>query len=163
MDFADFRSEPQQLKLRTVIRPVAAGILCSVMRVVARSAHDIPDRSPIQLEVGERVEVGERDKEWPAFVFVTTRRGSGWVPERHLAREGSAAVIREPYDTTELPTHEGEELEVILEDQRAAGCGVARGTDETDGSRTGRSRASRDQAAAEYLLLNRVRRREANS
>lgn len=84
---------------------------------VAHAAHDIPDRSPIQLEVGERVEVGERDAEWPAFVFVTTHRGAGWVPERHLDRDGSVAVVRDAYDTTELPTHQGEQLEIIREDQ----------------------------------------------
>lgn len=87
------------------------------MLVVARSTHDVPERSPIQLEVGESVEVGERDDEWPAFVFVTTHRGSGWVPERNLARDGALATVREAYDTTELPTHEGEQLEVLREDQ----------------------------------------------
>jgi hypothetical protein len=88
-----------------------------VNRVVARSGHQIPDRPPIRLEVGERVQVGERDDEWPAFVLVTTDRGSGWVPERHLDRDGSAAVVNEAYDTTELPTHTGEELEALFEDR----------------------------------------------
>lgn len=85
--------------------------------VIARSAHEVPDRPPIQLEVGERVEVGKRDDEWPAFVFVTSLRGAGWVPERHLRRDGAIAVVTEAYDTTELPTHQGEQLEVIREDE----------------------------------------------
>jgi hypothetical protein len=80
-------------------------------------AHKVPARPPIRLEVGERVEVGKRDEEWPAFVFVTGARGSGWVPERHLDRDGATAVVAESYDTTELPTHEGEELELIREDR----------------------------------------------
>jgi len=84
--------------------------------VVARSAHEIPDRSPIQLEVGERVTVGERDSDWPAFVFATSAHGSGWVPERHLDRQDATAVVTQRYDTTELPTEEGEELEVLHED-----------------------------------------------
>ena len=63
-----------------------------MQRVVARSAHEIPERLPIRLEVGERIEVGECDQEWPAFVFVRTPRGSGWVPERHLDRDGTVAV-----------------------------------------------------------------------
>ena len=62
------------------------------------------------------MQVGEQDSEWPAFVFVTTRNGSGWVPERHLDRQGSRALITEAYDTTELPTEEGEELEGLRED-----------------------------------------------
>jgi hypothetical protein len=87
-----------------------------VRLAVTRAAHEIPERPPIRLEVDERVEVGERDDEWPAFVFVTTQRGSGWVPERHLDRQGSVAVVVEAYDTTELPTGEGEELEVLRDD-----------------------------------------------
>jgi GNAT superfamily N-acetyltransferase len=87
-----------------------------VDRVVALSSHEIPDRPPIQLEVGERVEVGDRDDEWPAFVFVRAERGSGWVPARHLDRQGAVAVVAEAYDTAELPTHEGEELEVLRDD-----------------------------------------------
>lgn len=84
--------------------------------VVAGSAHEIPDRPPLRLEVGDRVEVGERDSEWPAFVFVTAKHGSGWVPERHLDRQDGSALVAKGYDTTELPTQEGEELEVLRED-----------------------------------------------
>jgi hypothetical protein len=62
------------------------------------------------------VEVGKRDTEWPAFVFVTTETGAGWIPERHLDRQGVSAVVRERYDTTELPTQPGEVLEVLRED-----------------------------------------------
>jgi hypothetical protein len=51
------------------------------------------------------------------FVLVTTDRGSGWVPERHLDRDGSVAVVNEAYDTTELPTHAGQELEALFEDR----------------------------------------------
>jgi hypothetical protein len=68
------------------------------------------------VRIGDRVEVGERDDEWPAFDFVSAEQGSGWVPERHLDRQGSTAVVTQDYDTTELPTEEGEELQVLLED-----------------------------------------------
>jgi hypothetical protein len=84
--------------------------------VIARSPHEIPDRPPIQVEVGDRVRLGQRDSEWPAFAFVTAPKGSGWVPERHLDRQGASAVVTEAYDTTELPTRRGEELEVLHED-----------------------------------------------
>ena len=78
--------------------------------------HEIPERPPVRVEVGDQVEVGERDSEWPAFVFVASHKGSGWIPERHLNRQGASAVVTEAYDTTELPTKEGEELEVLRED-----------------------------------------------
>jgi hypothetical protein len=84
--------------------------------VVATSPHHIPERHAIRVQVGDRVVVGDRDGDWPAFVFVTAKAGSGWVPERHLDRHGESAVVTEAYDTTELPTEEDQELEVLRED-----------------------------------------------
>ncbi len=68
------------------------------------------------MAVGDEVTVGDRDQEWPAFVFVTTPRGSGWVPARHLTSSSASAVVVEAYDTTELPTEVGDDLDVIHED-----------------------------------------------
>jgi hypothetical protein len=70
----------------------------------------------LRLTVGERVQVGERDRECPEFVFVTASHGSGWVPARHLSGSSGAAVVQTPYDTTELPTRSGEVLDVLDED-----------------------------------------------
>ncbi|WP_198939474.1 MULTISPECIES: SH3 domain-containing protein [Pseudofrankia] len=80
-------------------------------------AHETPERAPLRVDVGDRVEVGGRDTDWPAFVFVTTARGSGWVPGRHLSgtAAGPATVVT-PYDTTELPTEVGQALDVLAED-----------------------------------------------
>jgi len=62
------------------------------------------------------VQVGERDDEWPEFVFVTASYGAGWVPQRHLSAPAGPAVVRIEYDTTELPTAIGEALDVVFED-----------------------------------------------
>lgn len=88
-------------------------------RMVARVAHEIPERPPIRLAVGEHVTVGERDSEWPEFVCVTTADGAGWVPARYLSATLGEAVVRTAYDTTELPATAGEELEVIAEDRQS--------------------------------------------
>ena len=85
-------------------------------QVVARAAHAISERSPLQLAVSERVQVGDRDTEWPEFVFVTAARGSGWVPARHLSAASGNAAVTTPYDTTELPTQAGDVLDVLAED-----------------------------------------------
>jgi len=45
--------------------------------MVAKVAHQIPDRPPLRLVDGERVDVGDRDSEWPEFVFVTASHGTG--------------------------------------------------------------------------------------
>lgn len=68
------------------------------------------------LEPGEVVQVGERDTEWPAFVFVTSPQGSGWVPARHIDIDGSVGTARVGYDTTELPASSGENVTVVRDD-----------------------------------------------
>lgn len=80
------------------------------------SGHEVPHRPPLRLEVGDPVEVGERDTTWPEFVFVSAGHGEGWVPARHLSADHGPATVEESYDTTELPTTEGEVLEVIRRD-----------------------------------------------
>ena len=85
-------------------------------RVIVRTAHEIPGRPSLQLAVGDQVTVGDRDTEWPEFVFVTARHGTGWVPARHLSHPCARAVVQAAYDTTELPTEVGEVLEVIAAD-----------------------------------------------
>lgn len=67
-----------------------------VRRVVAKAAHRSPQRPPLRPAVGEHVEVGARDTEWPEFVFVTAADGSGWVPARHLSARSAAAVVLTP-------------------------------------------------------------------
>jgi hypothetical protein len=85
-------------------------------RAVAKVAHQIPDRAPLRLSVGQRVDAGDRDTEWPEFVFVTAPQGAGWVPARHLSAPSGSAVVETGYDTTELPTQAGDMLDVLAED-----------------------------------------------
>lgn len=60
--------------------------------------------------------VGDRDTEWPEFVFVTTSQGSGWVPARHLSSDQGAAAAEVAYDTAELAVAAGEEVTVVDRD-----------------------------------------------
>ena len=94
--------------------------------VVATEAHAIPERPPLSLASGDVVTVGRRHADWPAFVFVTTVQGSGWVPSRYLSADAGRAVVETPYNTTELATRSGEILEVIDRDDESGGCGAAR-------------------------------------
>lgn len=84
--------------------------------VRAVKAHIIPVRSPIQVTPGQKVRVGRRDTTWPAFAFVTTDDGSGWVPARHIDVSSEPAVVLAPYDTTELAAAVGELLMVLVID-----------------------------------------------
>jgi hypothetical protein len=88
-------------------------------RVRAISGHEIAERPPIQVEVGDQVTVGSRDTTWPAFVFVTAESGEGWVPSRYLSADSGPAEVTHPYDTTELPTSAGEMLDVLVRDDES--------------------------------------------
>jgi hypothetical protein len=90
--------------------------LVGVRQVIARRSHEMSERPPVRLEVGDEVEVGERDTEWPEFVFVAGEHGAGWVPSRYLSGSSGRAVVKIPYDTTELPTEVGDVLLVVAED-----------------------------------------------
>ena len=85
-------------------------------RVQVLSDHEIPESSPITIEPGDQVDVGERSEEWPAFVQITAASGSGWVPERYLDPNRPTATVLHPYDTRELPAQAGEELTVLEDD-----------------------------------------------
>ncbi len=85
-------------------------------RLRVTAAHTIPQRPPIRVTPGQQVQAGQRDTDWPAFVFITTDDGAGWVPERHLDTSSAPAVVITAYDTTELATTGGEELTLIEQD-----------------------------------------------
>jgi SH3 domain-containing protein len=82
----------------------------------ATTAHTIPERPPIRVTPGQQVQAGQHDTDWPAFVFITTDDGAGWVPGRHLDTSSDPAVVIIAYDTTELATTAGEELTLITQD-----------------------------------------------
>jgi hypothetical protein len=89
------------------------------MRARASSAHRVPDREPIRLESGDQVTAGERDTQWPAFVFVTAASGEGWVPSRHLSSDVGTVEVITAYDTTELELPAGEEVEIVSRDDES--------------------------------------------
>src|SRR6185437_9758505 len=88
----------------------------SMTRLRATAAHTIPQRPPIRVTPGQQVQAGQRDTDWPAFLFITTDDGAGWVPDRHLDTSSDPAVVITAYDTTELATTAGEELAIITRD-----------------------------------------------
>jgi hypothetical protein len=88
----------------------------SMTRLRATTPPQIPDQPPIQVVPGQQVQVGQRDTEWTAFVFITTGDDAGWVPERYLDTSSDPAAALTSYDTSELATTAGEELILIERD-----------------------------------------------
>ncbi len=87
----------------------------SMVRAV--EAHEVPGRPPLRVAAGQRVQAGERDTTWPAFVLVSAEDGSGWVPGRHIDTSSQPPVMLASYDTTELRTNVGELLTVLDHDE----------------------------------------------
>ncbi|MGF7234159.1 MAG: SH3 domain-containing protein [Frankia sp.] len=115
------------------VRRCLGATIGPVRRVVAVVEHEVPARPPLRVTTGEQVCVGERDTRWPAFVFVTTAGGTGWVPARQLSHDAGQAVVRAPYDTTELPLRVGDIVEVVVAEDVESGWLWCR----SDGGREG--------------------------
>jgi len=104
----------------------------SMTRLRATAAHTIPERPPIRVTPGQQVQAGQRDSDWPAFVFITTDDGAGWVPERYLDTSADPALVVTAYDTTELATAAGEEL-TLLERDDPSGWALVRNAEGGEG------------------------------
>ena len=89
------------------------------MRARAPQGHQVPSRPPLVLSEGESVTVGDRDTTWPAFVFVVSSHGEGWVPSRNLSSDSGAAVVDIAYDTTELALAAGQDVSVLERDDES--------------------------------------------
>ncbi len=73
------------------------------------SAHRAPDRPSIRVAAGDAVMLGERDSDWPQFVWATLAQGlGGWIPAVLFDREIGQATALADHDTRELPTEIGE-------------------------------------------------------
>lgn len=74
-------------------------------------AHRAPDRKPIRLMPGDAVTLGERDQDWPEFVWTTIAEGhEGWVPVKLFDSEHGPARALAEYDTRELEAQADEIL-----------------------------------------------------
>ena len=77
--------------------------------------HRAPQRPAIQVRAGEHVRLGERDDQWPLFVWTIRSDGlGGWIPHALFAvdADGVNATARADYDTRELDADTGELLTV---------------------------------------------------
>ncbi|MCL1634690.1 SH3 domain-containing protein [Luteimonas sp. SX5] len=76
-------------------------------RVIAE--HRAPDRPAIQVAPGDAVTLGERDSDWPQFVWATLASGlGGWIPSALFDAEHGNATAQKEYDTRELNADVGE-------------------------------------------------------
>lgn len=82
---------------------------------IVTAAHRTQYPNPIRFKAGEQVIVGQRDEEYPGWIWTTLASGnSGWAPEELLSISGSRAIARADYEATELTTEVGERVRVIF-------------------------------------------------
>ncbi|MBE9101043.1 SH3 domain-containing protein [Vacuolonema iberomarrocanum] len=88
------------------------------VKVRVIEAYTTPYPNPVKFEVGEQVSLGQRDDEYPGWIWVTASGGKeGWAPEvlLDIDASGSRATALETYSARELNTHEEEILTVYRE------------------------------------------------
>ncbi|HEY6399521.1 MAG TPA: hypothetical protein VIX82_18905 [Solirubrobacteraceae bacterium] len=62
-------------------------------RAIAQTRHEIPGRRALQLRLGDEVQVvGDRDPQWPEFVFVKPASARRRRPQGHSIRTRNQTV-----------------------------------------------------------------------
>jgi hypothetical protein len=78
-----------------------------------RFEHRIEYSDPIQVEAGDRVNVGPEDAEFPGWKWCKASDGrEGWVPVELLSGEGADAIMLQDYSARELAVRSEEEVTV---------------------------------------------------
>jgi hypothetical protein len=83
------------------------------MKLVAQSQHQSVYPEPIGFESGDRLVLGESDKEFPGWVWVTTPNGNqGWAPEQYIEVGSNSleSFATRDYTARELCTEAGDIL-----------------------------------------------------
>ena len=81
----------------------------------ANSDYEEKDRDPIRLQVGDEVCLGDADRAWPGWVWVTHAAGSsGYVPIEMLKPLGDGrSQVLEAFDPKVLTVRRGDRLESL--------------------------------------------------
>ncbi len=83
---------------------------------------------PLKVRAGETVTLGEKDTEWPGWIWGTTSSGkSGWVPESYLEVDGERGVMKFDYDASELTVKVGDTVTVLKEESGWYWCANMKG------------------------------------
>ncbi|MGO1072158.1 SH3 domain-containing protein [Lysobacter sp. CA199] len=87
------------------------------MRALVVADYRTRYHDPIRLDAGQIVRLGERDSEWPAFVWTQTDDGrAGWAPCDWLRPlDAQHAEALRAYDARELDVEAGQWLRLIDE------------------------------------------------
>lgn len=66
---------------------------------------------PFVVQAGDVLIAGDRQSEWPGWIWCTNREGeSRWMPGAYLRRQGEQCIALRDYDAAELTVRPGQEL-----------------------------------------------------
>lgn len=84
---------------------------------ITTADYEVIDRAPLVLAAGERVRLGQRDADWPGWIWVTSISGRGsYVPEEMLAKaEDGTAEVRQPFHARDLSVVKDESVTSLRE------------------------------------------------
>jgi hypothetical protein len=82
----------------------------------AIASYSPQNKSPISGVRGDVFTLGQRDDEFPGWIWTTAPDGrSGWTHESFLEMTGDRATLREDYTAQELTIRVGDTLEILRE------------------------------------------------
>jgi hypothetical protein len=84
---------------------------------IANADYEVIDRSPLSLQAGEQVRLGEPDPNWPGWTWVTATSGRGsHVPDTLLEDLGNGcARMTAAFQTCDLSVQRGQQLSILQE------------------------------------------------
>lgn len=88
------------------------------MKYLVITPHTSNYPNPINLQAGDRVQVGKTDANFPGWIWVTTADGNqGWAPVQYFQvdNSGNVAIALKSYSAQELNTRVGEILTLSYE------------------------------------------------
>ena len=76
-----------------------------------------PYSDSFKIQEGETVQIGNRESEWPGWVWCKNKGGmERWIPRNYLDIQGNLGVMNQDYEATELNVSVGEELVIEKEE-----------------------------------------------
>ena len=76
-----------------------------------------PYTEPLLIRKGEILQIGNKESEWPGWVWCMIQDGKErWVPRKYIDIQGNSGIMLEDYEATELAVSIGEKLKIEKEE-----------------------------------------------
>ena len=67
------------------------------------SDYKSPYIDPLKIRKAEILRIGNKESEWPGWVWCTNKKGKQrWVPRNYMDIQGNTGIMLQDYEATEL-------------------------------------------------------------